>query len=149
MCDPITATVLTIASTAVGANSQRSAARKQFRSNATQREQQSEELQAQASVKAGERIKEARAEQARLRVAGGEAGVTGLSFEAQLLDSAFQADQDIALIDQNLAFADRASETRFQSANNSVNNPSGFQTGLAIAGAGVNAYTTASRLAKS
>ena len=147
MCDPVTATVLAVTSSALGANSQRSTARRQLRSNATQREQQQEQLQAQASVKAGERVKQARAEQARLRVAGGEAGISGLSFEAQLMDSTFQTDQDLALIEQNLAFADQASDTRFQSANNSVNNPSGLSTGLAIAGSGISAYTSATAAA--
>ena len=147
MCDPVTATVLAIGSAALGANSQRSTARRQLRSNATQREQQQKQLQAQASVKAGERVTQAQAEQARLRVAGGEAGISGLSFEAQLMDSVFQTDQDLALIGKNLAFADQASETRFQSANNSVNNPSALQTGLAIAGAGVGAYNSATAAA--
>jgi len=140
MCDPITQAATQLAIQGANIAGTRSAAKSQFLANATLREQQNEEIAAQANARAGERVKQSRAERARLRVAGGEAGIAGNSFEALLLDSVFQEDQDIATIGLDARFQDRASETRFLSANSRVNNPGVLENGLQIAGAGVQGF---------
>lgn len=141
MCDPVTMAVTSIAMKGVQIAGQRSAAKKQFASNARNREIQNDQITDAASVKAGERVKQARAEQARLRVAGGEAGVTGNSFEALLMDSVLQADMDIGTIGKDAANQDAASEARFLSANASVKNPSLLENGLQIAAAGAQGFS--------
>ena len=148
MCDPVTATItaLSVASSAVGVAGQRSAAKAQFQANAAAREAQNEEIAAAASTRAGERVKQARAERASLRVAAGEAGIAGSSFEALLADSVLQEDMDLGLIGQDASFQDRASETRFLSANAAVRNPSALESGLMIAGAGVRGFDAGRRI---
>lgn len=143
MCELVTIAMTAISVLSAGASAvgQRANTKAQFGANAAQREAQNEEINAKASVQAGERVKQARAEHARLRVAGGEAGVSGQSFEAQLMDSVLQADMDIGIIGKDASFADRASEARFLSANAQVYNPSGLETGLQIAGAAAQGYS--------
>lgn len=142
MCDAIVlaTTALSVAQSGAGIVGQRAAAKSQFRANARQREAQNEEIRAQASVRSGERVKQARAERARLRVAGGEANIGGNSFQALLQDSIFQEDQDIATIGLDARFQDRASEARFLSANAAVRNPSLLENGLTLANAGARGF---------
>ena len=141
MCEPTT--IIAITGVVVGAVAKRRQAKKQFAAAKEGREAQAEEIAAKSGAKAGERVKQGRAERARLRVAAGESGVAGQSFEAQMLDSAFQEDQDLASIDQNTDFEQRGSESRFQSVLASVDNPSALATGLQIAGAGLSAHAAA------
>lgn len=143
MCEPVTIAmmVISVASAAMQQKGKHDAAKAQFALNATQREQQSEEIHAASSIKAGERVQQSRAEQARLRVAGGEAGVLGQSFEAMLMDTVMQEDMDLGIIGLDAKFAQRASETRFLSANASVDNPSGMETGMALVGAAAQGYS--------
>lgn len=149
MCEPVSITMaaISIASTVMGQVGTRKAAKAQFASNAAQREAQNDQITDQASVKAGERVKQQRAEEARLRVAGGEAGVAGNSFEALLMDSVLQADMDIGIIGKDAANMDAASEARFLSANASVKNPGALENGLAIAGAAASGYAFGANLA--
>lgn len=143
MCEPVSLTMaaLSVAQAGFGIAGQRSAAKAQFASNAAQREAQNDQITDQASVRAGERVKQQRAEEARLRVAGGEAGIAGNSFEAMLMDSVFQADMDLGIIGKDAANADAASEARFLSANASVKNPSLLENGLTIASAAASGYS--------
>lgn len=149
MCEPVSITMaaLSVASTVMGQVGTRKAAKAQFASNAAQREAQNDQITDQASVKAGERVKQQRAEEARLRVAGGEAGVAGNSFEALLMDSVLQADMDLGIIGKDAANMDAASEARFLSANASVKNPGALENGLQIAGAAASGYAFGSSLA--
>ena len=147
MCSPPAIVMaLSMASTATGLFAQRQAANAQLEALETQRQAQAEELSAQAEQRMGERVKKARRERARLRVAAGEAGIAGASFEAVLADSFAQQNQDLATIAKNVAFADRASQARFRSAVAQVDRPTlvssalqiglsgaqGFQSGLQI-----------------
>lgn len=147
MCEPVTLATLAVAATGAQIYGGREAAKGQFSANARQRAAQNEEIRAASNAKAGERVKQMRAEQARLRVAAGEAGVSGNSFFAQLQDAAFQSDMDIATIGKDAYFQDRASETRFLSANAQVNNP-GLLTNVAkLTAAGVSGYAAGANLA--
>ena len=147
MCEPTTIMLgISLAASAAGAYGTREQAKGQLKANAEQRAQQNEEIRAAANAKAGERVKQMRAEQARIRVAAGEAGVGGNSFMAQLQDASFQADMDIATFGKDAFFQDRASATRFLSANASVRNPSALETGLNLAAAGAQGYAAGAAL---
>ncbi len=146
MCEPVTLATLAVASTAMSEVGKRQAAAAQFGANAAQRKAQNEEIAAKAGQKAGERVKQAQAEQARLLVAAGEAGVGGQSTALAIADPGVQADFDVADIGANAAFEDRASEARFLSANASVDNPTALSTGLALVTAGVSGYATGKSL---
>ncbi len=143
MCEPVSLTVAALSVLSAGANihGTREAAKTQFAANAAQREAQQEEILASASVQAGERVKQARAERARIRVSAGEANVAGNSFMAMLSDSVLQEDMDIGTIGLDARFQDRASEARFMSANAAVNNPSLFQNITKLGMAAVSGYS--------
>ena len=141
MCDTTAIMLgLSLATSAMGAVGQRQQTKAKFKASETQRRAQSEEIAASGGRKAGERAKQGRAERSRLRVAAGEAGVSGQSFEAQLMDSSFQEDTDIAAIGEDTGFAQRGSESRFQSALASVSNPNALTTALQIGSAGAQGY---------
>lgn len=146
MCEPVTMATLAVTSAAIGEIGKRQAAEAQFGANAAQRSAQNEEIAASSSAKAGERVKQARAEQSRLLVAAGEAGVAGNSVSAVIGDAGAQADFDVATIGKNAEFQDRASEARFLSANASVDNPTFLSSALNIATAGVGGYATGKSL---
>ena len=141
MCEPTTMAVISVASAGMGIVGQRAAAKAQFAANKVQAEAQRRQIQDKATVTAGERVKQARAEQARLRVAAGEAGVAGQSFEAQLMDSAFQADQDIGFLGKDMRNQLDASQSRFLSANASVKNPSLLENGLSLGMSAASGYS--------
>lgn len=133
MCAPAIPLALTVASSAADLYAQDKAADKQTSALAEQRAAQREELRAKATTEAGERVKQARAERSRLRVAAGEAGITGQSFEAQLFDSYLQEDLDIGLLAKDSEFADRASHARYRSGLAGVSRPDYLAAGLQIA----------------
>lgn len=99
MCDLVTG--LAIASSAASIGGQAMAGRAQAKSigrNAKIRAQQAGDA---ATERLGQRVKEARARRARARVAAGEAGVGGQSFEMMLQDSIGQQNRDAAKIAKN------------------------------------------------
>lgn len=132
MCEPMT--IIAATSAVVGAVGARQNAEGQAKNMARQRAVQARQQHSAASDQAGQRVKQARAEQARLRVAAGEAGIAGQSFEAQLMDSSFQLDQDLARINSNAAMANEAGNEQLATAFSNVNNPSLLESGLQIAG---------------
>lgn len=146
MCEPVTMATLAVASAGMQEYGKRQAAAAQFGANAAQRSAQNEEIAAKAGAKAGERVKQSYAEQSRLLVAAGEAGVGGQSVAAVIGDAAAQADFDVATIGKNAEFEDRASQARFLSANASVDNPTFLSSALNIASAGVSGYATGKSL---
>lgn len=133
MCEPTT--IIMGVSAVYGAVAARKNAKTQSANMAKQAAAQAEQQHAANSSKAGERVKMARAERARLRVAAGESGVSGQSFEAQMMDAAFQADSDLAQIEQNNANAGDATNAQTATAFSNVHNPSLVESGLNIAGA--------------
>lgn len=148
MCEPVSMTMaaLSVGSTALGIQGQRRMAKAQFAVNAEQRRRQNQQIADAASVRAGNRVQQMRAERARLRVAAGEANVAGNSFLAQLNDATFQASQDVALIGKDAENQDLASETRFLGANARVRNPSALESGLALANAAYSGYSAGADL---
>lgn len=134
MCEPVSLG-LTIAQAAGSLYSQYTNARAQGEALARQRRFQAEELTAQAQQRMGERVRAARAARARMRVAAGEANVSGNSFEAMLSNSLLQQDLDLADINKQNTFNQRASQSRFESGLATIRQPDVIGTGLQIAGA--------------
>ena len=142
MCDAlsiglaISGAVSSIGST-LAARSQGKASRKAL---TAQRQAEAEQQSDQAEEQLGQRIRAARRERARARVAAAEGGVGGQSFALQLKDSLFQQDLDTANIQKNLAISGKAGQARFAGAFSSTPNPNALDflgAGLSGAGAGL------------
>lgn len=155
MCEPVTMAIaattatqaimggLAATSAAVGAYGARAAGQAQADAIGEQRQLQSDQIQDAAEVKIGERVKNARAERSRLRVSAGEAGVSGNSFASQLMDSAFQENEDITNISINTSNAQNASQATANAALTKTEQPSALATGLQIVSSGVTAGISA------
>jgi hypothetical protein len=133
VCEPVT--ILTIASAAVGAVGAKQQADAQQDSIEQQQNAQAEEANASAQQAMGKRVAQARRERARLKVAAGEANIGGASFEAQLMNSLFQEDFDLADINKQAQFTERAINTSADMAHSRVADPNLALAGLQIAGA--------------
>ena len=104
MCEPIsasTAAYLAIASTVVGTASTAIAAKQQAVALGRQGQQRANEISAAGSAALGVRARQARLDQARAEVSGGEAGIRGQSYEANLSNIASQANNDKGTIESN------------------------------------------------
>ena len=142
MCDPVTMSIAMGATKGLQIWGQRQATKAQFGALANQRDAQNEEISGKAGREMGQRVKEGRAERARMRVAGGEAGITGNSFAVSLMDASFQQSEDVAAIGKDTEYAQRASEARFQSSLASIKNPGMLENALQIATTGAGGYAT-------
>tara|TARA_R110002072_G_scaffold151470_2_gene300787 strand:- start:1383 stop:1838 length:456 start_codon:yes stop_codon:yes gene_type:complete len=129
-----------VASTVAGIAGRNSAANAQLEGLADQRRTQAQEIQDQAEVRMGDRVRQYRRERARMRVAAGEAGVAGASFEASLAASLGNQNQDLAILNKEAQQKDRASQTQYSSAVARVQKPNLIQSALQIAGAGAGGY---------
>lgn len=148
MCDPITATVLAVASTASGIVAQTKAAKEQERSIRRQMELASEENRRVASAELFDQARAARIEQGRVMASAGEAGLSlsSGSIQGLLTDIAMQrtlqGDRTIANMEsrhaQNLAEG--------ESMLSQVQSPTALGAGLQLASAGVSAFSNASTL---
>lgn len=143
MCEPVTITMvaLSVLSAASAQKSQADTAKRQRAALGVQRAQQAKEIQAQADTQAGERVKAARTERARLQVAAGEAGVGGVSVGDQMFNTVINQSQDVATIGRDATNGDLASYARYNSGMAGAQGPSALETGLAIADAGYSSYT--------
>ena len=74
----------------------------------------------------------ARKQQARIKTAAGDAGLTGGSVAAQLMDSMFNDGQNAALADQNLANSIESSTAERDNKLSGLSAPSLLSTGLQI-----------------
>ena len=152
MCDPLTiTTALTIGSQAIGAVGQFQQAQGQRETlEATARQQASEQSDA-TEVEIGERVREGRRERARLRVAGGEAGlaISG-SFESQLVDSFSQQGRDIALTEFQADQQAASLQTRVNNESASISGDRPLDVigaGLQIASASAPAFSKSNKTA--
>lgn len=170
MCEPISLTALGItagelaaASLAVGVLSagasfaqqadQASKTDKAAKENYAQQSEalkvQYEQTQKQATDDMSERAREAMIERARLRVIGGESGLSGGSNDRIENESQFNLGTDIASIESNrqnsmrqLKEEGKSLRAGSQSQINQIKRPSLIGTGLQIAGSAVDAATT-------
>lgn len=138
--------VVSVASTTASIYQSNKAAAAQMKAVAQQRKYQAEEIRAKSEVEIGDRLKATRAAAARARVSAGEAGVAGQSTDMVLQDIFGQSNQDLAIIQQQAFFSDRASESATNSAYASIDTVSGLEAATQIAGAGVNGYQRGSSM---
>jgi hypothetical protein len=110
---------------------------------------QYDQTQKQATDEMSERAREAMIERARLRVIGGESGLTGGSNDRIENESQFNLGTDIASIESNrqnsmrqLGEEGKQLRAGSQTQINQVKRPSLIGTGLQIAGSAVDAATT-------
>ena len=154
MCDPVTALtaavgIISTASTVAGVISQSKAADAQAQAINTQLERVQEENRLATSAEMFDRMRAARREQARIRIAAGEAGL-GLnsgSIGQLLMDSAMQADLSNQRSLANRESRDAAALDEATSAMSHVQKPTAVGAGLQIGSAALAAwgdYKTAS-----
>ena len=146
MCDPVTATVLAIATTGVSIYAQNEAADAQRDAINAQAESERREALESAEEELGQRVRAACEQRARMRVAAGEAGALGQSFAASINQSLQDQDNDAALVAKNVAFSQRAADDRRNTELSQVRHVSSVEAGLAIATAGVGGVRTGKRL---
>lgn len=161
MCDPTmgiaTASLLVgVASSVAGFVQQGQQAKAQQKSVEANYAQQTETLklqydqaQKQSTDEMSQRAREAMIEQARLRVIGGESGLSGGSNDRIENESQFNLGTDIASIESNrrnymkqLGEEGKSLGAGNQSQINQIKRPSLIGTGLQIAGSAVDAATT-------
>lgn len=143
MCEPTTImTGLALATSAAGAVGQYQSANAQVDAANAQAAAQAEEIKARQDQQAGERIRAARREAARARVAAGEAGVAGQSFEAQLADTFGRANQDLAILSKQGGFTERAVNANLKSNTAGTQRAGGLGAALQIASSGAQGYAT-------
>ena len=147
MCYPMIMMGVMAASKSLQIMGQRRATEAQFGALANQRDAQNEEIAGKAGRQMGERVKQGRAERARLRVAGGEAGITGNSFAASLMDAAFQQSDDLSAISKDTDYAQRASEAQFQSSLAGIKSPGRLENSLQIGAAAAKGYASGLQIA--
>lgn len=167
MCEPIS--IMTAASLAIGVGSavsgfvqqgqQAKAADKSAQENYAQQSEalkrQYDQTNKQATDEMSARAREAQIETARLRVLGGESGLSGGSNDRIENESQFNKGTDIAALESNrrnsltqLYQEGRAIRGDQQARINSIKRPSLIGTGLQIAGAATDAAATHKALSK-
>jgi hypothetical protein len=148
VCDPITATVLAVATTAAGTITQIQSAKAQEKAIRSQMEAAANENRQIASAELFDQARAARVEQGRVLAAAGEAGlnVTGGSLQTLLTDIAMQktlqGDRTIA----NMESRHAQNVAEGESMLSQTTRPTALGAGLQIASAGVSAYSSASSL---
>lgn len=133
---------LAIASSVMQVASAQQQGKAQRKANAGQAAVQREEARQSATTRIGDRMKLARRERARARVAAAESGVGGQSFALQIKQSQFDASLDAARINQNLGTSIRRADAQQRSSDAQTSNPnvldfvnagvSGYSSGLQI-----------------
>ncbi len=141
MCDPVTMSVLAIATAGVQTYAQHQTAKAQADAINAQRKNEREEALESAEEELGQRIRAARERRSRARVAGGESGALGNSFIASINQSLQDQDMDAAIVQKNVAFAQRGIDDRANTALAGIRSPSALEAGLNIATAGVQGFS--------
>jgi hypothetical protein len=145
MCEPISATAMawiSVGTAAVGLYAQQETAKAQSEAIGNQQDAERDEIHEKSEEELGVRIKEAREKRARARVAAGESGALGASFAASINQSLADQDNTVALVQKNVAFAQRAVDDRANTALAGIRSPSALEAGLSIAGAGASGYSS-------
>lgn len=149
MCDPITATVvaLSVVSTASSIVAETRAAKRQEAAIREQLAVSEQEINDKASGEINERLREARREQARIKVAAGEAGLQlGGSIDLLLQDSMMQAGLANARTLNNSSRELANVRAEANSMMSRVEKPTVLGAGLRIATAGLQGYSSGTSL---
>jgi hypothetical protein len=141
MCDPVTMTIMAVASTAAGIVGQVQSAKSQTAAIQAQATQAATEAASKASGETNDRLREARREQSRIKVAAGEAGLQlGGSIDLLLRDSQLQSSMAAGRIQDNQGRENGATSAEANSMLSRVTSPTLLGAGLQIAGAGIQGY---------
>ena len=144
MCDPVTAAaVLTVASTAAGVVGQMQSAKAQTKAIRHQQETVAEENRKAASGELFDQMRATRREQARIRAAAGEAGLSlnSGSIEGLLMDSAMQGDLQGTRTLANLESRNAANDDQAASMLSQVSSPTMLGAGLQIGAAAAKGWS--------
>lgn len=140
MCDPVSIAALAAASAGVSAYATNQQGKAQQAALDQSAVVQKEEAQAIAEEQLGDRVRAAREQRSRARVAQGETGLSGQSFALTLNQSIQDQNQDSAKAAKNLAMQERGIEAGLAANKASVRKVSALEAGLSIASAGVSGY---------
>lgn len=143
MCDPITMTVLAVASTAAGIVGEVKAAKRNTAAVHEQLAEVKNQIDQKTGAEINERQRAARREQGRTKVAAGEAGLQlGGSIDLLLKDSAMQAglSEERSLDNRNNDVI--AANREATSALSKIESPTILGAGLRIATAGMQGYSS-------
>jgi hypothetical protein len=148
MCDPVTAAVVvgvtSVASAAANVVAQTKTAKAQTKAINDQRTVVREETREQASAELFDRMRAGRREQAKIRAASGEAGLSlssGGSIENLLLDSAMQTEMATDRTIANMESRHRANEADADSMLSRIQKPTALGAGLQIASAATSSWS--------
>lgn len=125
-----TAVAGTIATTAA----QAVAAKQQAVALGRQGQQRADQINAAGSAALGIRARQARIDEARAEVSGGEAGIKGNSYEANLSNIASQANNDRGTIESNTKNNQTSNQTDMDATFSRIEQPNYAGAALSIAG---------------
>jgi len=141
MCDPVTMTIVAVATSAAGIVGQVQSAKRQQAAIDAQYAQAQKEFAAKASAETNDRLREARREQSRIRVAAGEAGLQlGGSIDLLLKDSMLQSSLAAGRIQDNQGREIDNARAEADSMSSRIDKPTVLSAGLQIANAGLSGY---------
>lgn len=146
MCEPTTLALIAIASAGVSAYAQNQSAKAQTEAMTAQAETERLEQSSATEEAMGQRIRAAREQRARARVAAGESGAMGASFAAMVNQSIQDQSMDSALAAKNLAFQQRAVDDRLSTGLSQVRKVSAVEAGLSIGTAGMSGYAAGTQI---
>lgn len=154
MCPPLIAVLpqimagLAATSAAVSAFATNQSAKAQASAIGVQQENERRETLERGEEELGQRVRAAREARSRARVAAGESGALGASFAASINQSISDQDNDAALIQKNVAFSQRATDDRANTALSSIRKVSALEAGLSIGSAGLSGFSSGLSLKK-
>jgi hypothetical protein len=152
MCDPVTATLVAVAvvSSATQSISAVKAANAQQKAINNQLAVNQKEARDQATTELFQQMRDTRREQARIRAAAGEAGLSTTSgnIDALLNDSAMQGELKTDVSMANLESRQQANEAEATSMMSRVQKPTALGVGLNMAISGASAWAGAPNAAK-
>lgn len=147
MCDPVTAAIVvgvtSVASAGAGLVAQASAAKKQTAAIRAQNALVNEENRQAASGELFDQMRASRREQAKIRTAAGEAGLslTSGSIEGLLNDSAMQMELQGSRTLANMESREAANNAEAASMLSQIQKPTLLGAGLQLASAGASAWS--------
>jgi hypothetical protein len=151
VCEPIsasTAAYLAIASAVATTAATAVAAKQQAVALGRQGQQRADQISAAGSAALGIRARQARLDQARAEVSGGEAGIKGNSYEANLSNIAQQANNDKGTIESNTKNNLDSNQTDINATFSRIQQPNYAAAALSIAGSYANSNYNQTKLAQ-
>lgn len=141
MCEPVTAMMaISAATAATSMYSQGQSAKAQSKAMKQAQASETAERKEATEEDLGARLRVAREQRSRARVAAGESGAAGASFAAQINQSLQDQDMSTALTAKNLAFSNNRSQDALGLALINTRGPSAVEAGLSIANATASGY---------